>query len=77
VVAWGWPDREILRLARERPIGLIVMGAHGGPLDSPLFGSIAHKVVRRASCPVLVMPARAHALPEGEPELVGARREER
>jgi nucleotide-binding universal stress UspA family protein len=77
VVAWGWPDREILRLARERPIGLIVMGAHGGPLDSPLFGSIAHKVVRRASCPVLVMPARAHALPEAEPELVGVGREER
>jgi nucleotide-binding universal stress UspA family protein len=67
-VAWGWPDREILRVARERPIGLIVMGAHGGPMDSILFGSTAHKVVRRAACPVLVLPARAHALPEAEPE---------
>lgn len=76
VVAWGWPDREILRLARERGIGLIVMGAHGGPLDSALFGSIAHKVVRRASCPVLVLPARARALAEAEPALVGVGREE-
>jgi nucleotide-binding universal stress UspA family protein len=67
-VAWGWPDREILRLARERSAGLIVMGAHGGPMDSTLFGSTAHKVVRRASCPVLVLPARAHALAEAEPE---------
>jgi nucleotide-binding universal stress UspA family protein len=71
LVSWGWPDREVLRLARERPAGLIVMGAHGGPLDSPLFGSTAHKVVRRASCPVLVLPARARALAEAEPEEVG------
>jgi nucleotide-binding universal stress UspA family protein len=70
-VSWGWPDREILRAARERSAGLIVMGAHGGPLDSTLFGSTAHKVVRRASCPVLVLPARAHALREAAPEPVG------
>jgi nucleotide-binding universal stress UspA family protein len=75
-VAWGWPDREILRVAREQPIGLIVMGAHGGPMDSTLFGSTAHKVVRRASCPVLVVPARAHALPEADPEPVVAGVEE-
>jgi nucleotide-binding universal stress UspA family protein len=75
-VAWGWPDREILRAARERSAGLIVMGAHGGPLDSTLFGSTAHKVVRRAPCPVLVLPARAHALAEAEPEPVGVGAEE-
>jgi nucleotide-binding universal stress UspA family protein len=71
-VTWGSPDREILRAARECSAGLIVMGAHGGLLDSTLFGSTAHKVVRRASCPVLVLPARAHALAETEPELMGA-----
>jgi nucleotide-binding universal stress UspA family protein len=75
-VAWGWPDREILRAARERDAGLIVVGAHGGPLDSTLFGSTAHKVVRRASCPVLVLPARAHVLAETEPEPVGVGAEE-
>jgi len=75
-VAWGWPDREILRVARERPISLIVMGAHGGPMDSTLFGSTAHKVVRRAACPVLVVPARAHALAEEAPEPVHVGAEE-
>jgi nucleotide-binding universal stress UspA family protein len=75
-VSWGWPDREVLRAARERSAGLIVMGAHGGPMDSTLFGSTAHKVVRRASCPVLVLPARAHALREAEPEPVGVGSEE-
>ncbi|HET6897977.1 MAG TPA: universal stress protein [Vicinamibacteria bacterium] len=76
-VSWGGPDREILRAARERSAGLIVMGAHGGPMDSTLFGSTAHKVVRRAPCPVLVLPARAHALRESEPEPVGVGSEER
>ena len=75
-VSWGWPDREILRAARERSAGLIVMGAHGGPMDSTLFGSTAHKVVRRASCPVLVLPARAHVLAETTPEPVGVGSEE-
>jgi nucleotide-binding universal stress UspA family protein len=75
-VAWGEPDREILRFARQWPIGLVVMGAHGGPMDSALFGSTAHKVVRRASCPVLVLPARARALAETEPEPVGVGAEE-
>jgi nucleotide-binding universal stress UspA family protein len=75
-VSWGWPDREILRTARERAAGLIVMGTHGGPMDSTLFGSTAHKVVRRASCPVLVLPARAHVLAETAPETVGVGAEE-
>jgi nucleotide-binding universal stress UspA family protein len=73
MAAWGAPDHEILRVARQWPIGLIVMGARGGALDLPLFGSTAHKVVRRASCPVLVLPARARALAEAEPEPVGVR----
>jgi nucleotide-binding universal stress UspA family protein len=76
LVSWGGPDREILRAARERSARLIVMGAHGGPMDSTLFGSTAHKVVRRAPCPVLVLPARAHVLPEAEPESVGVGAEE-
>jgi nucleotide-binding universal stress UspA family protein len=75
-VAWSWPAREILRVARERRADLIVMGAHGGPLDSTLFGSVAHKVVRRAPCPVLVIRARASALPEAPPEMVGVGRED-
>ena len=76
LVAWGAAGGEILRIARERSAGLVVMGAHGGFLDSPLFGSVTHKVVRSAPCPVLVLPARARPLAEAEPEAVGIGEEE-
>jgi nucleotide-binding universal stress UspA family protein len=50
----GTPFLEILRLAREKEAGLIIVGTHGRTgLDHVLFGSTAEKVVRRAPCPVL------------------------
>jgi nucleotide-binding universal stress UspA family protein len=70
-VVWGAADAEILREARERHAGIIVMGAHGGPLESTLFGSTAYRVVRKAACPVLVVRARAHGFAEKVPELAG------
>jgi nucleotide-binding universal stress UspA family protein len=71
-VAWGVPHHEIVRQAKQRQAGLIVMGAHGGALDSTLFGSTSHRVVRRATCPVLVLRARAHAFEETAPEPLDA-----
>jgi nucleotide-binding universal stress UspA family protein len=71
-VTWGAPHHQIVRQARERHAGLVVIGAHGGALDSALLGSTSHCVVRRASCPVLVLRARAHAFDERAPEPVGA-----
>jgi len=67
-VRWGKPADEILRQATEGHAGLIVMGAHGGALDSSVFGSTTHRVVRRAACPVLVLRARSHGFEEREPE---------
>jgi nucleotide-binding universal stress UspA family protein len=56
VVAVGKPYREILRLAGESPIDLIVMGAQGrGGLGLTLFGSTTQEVVRAAQCPVLTV----------------------
>jgi universal stress protein A len=47
---------EILRVARELPADLIVMGTHGRTgLGRLLMGSVAEQVVRRASCPVLTV----------------------
>ncbi len=60
-VAEGVPAEEILRLARERDVDLIVMGTHGHTgLAHVLMGSIAEKVVRRAPCPVLTVRHPEH-----------------
>jgi nucleotide-binding universal stress UspA family protein len=55
-VETGQPYREILRVAAEQSVGLIVIGAHGhGVLDRMFFGSTAQHVVRQAACPVLTL----------------------
>jgi nucleotide-binding universal stress UspA family protein len=55
----GVPHEEIVRYARERESGLIVMGTHGRRgLAHALLGSVAEKVVRSAPCPVLTVHGR-------------------
>jgi universal stress protein A len=56
---WGNPYAKILEFTREHGIDLIVMGTHGrGAFLHALMGSVAERVVRHASCPVLtVRPA--------------------
>ncbi len=50
----GIPYREIIRIARESGVDLIVIGTHGRTgVEHVLFGSTAEKVVRMAPCPVL------------------------
>ena len=50
----GVPFVEIIRYAREQSIDLIVIGTHGhSALATMLLGSVAEKVIRKASCPVL------------------------
>jgi nucleotide-binding universal stress UspA family protein len=56
VLAIGRPYREILRVADEEHAGLIVLGVRGhSALDTLLFGSTTHHVVREAKCPVLTL----------------------
>ena len=56
----GKPYREILKLADEWKVDLIVMGAQShGAIDRLLFGSNAQQMVRTAGCPVLAIPRRA------------------
>jgi len=58
-VTLGRPYLEILRMAEERAIDLIVMGVRGrGAVDMALFGSTTNHVVRRATCPVVTVRAR-------------------
>ncbi|HEV8717132.1 MAG TPA: universal stress protein [Candidatus Binatia bacterium] len=51
----GDPFWEICKAAEQEPADLIVMGSHGRTgLAHVLLGSVAERVVRHASCPVLV-----------------------
>ncbi len=47
---------EIVNHAKKNNAGMIIMGTHGYKgLESVLFGSVAAKVVRNASCPVMTI----------------------
>jgi nucleotide-binding universal stress UspA family protein len=55
----GNPGDEIIDYATKIGADLIVMGTHGrGGLERVLLGSVAEKVLRGSSCPVLVVPVR-------------------
>ena len=55
-VAEGSPSKEIIRYAEGNDCDLIVMGTHGrGGIDRLLLGSVAEKVVRGSSVPVLTV----------------------
>jgi CBS domain-containing protein len=59
-VILGAPDRQILALAREHAVDLIVMVTHGSSgAGRGWLGSVANDVVRRASVPVFLVSARS------------------
>jgi nucleotide-binding universal stress UspA family protein len=52
----GPPNREIVRYAEQGGFDLIVMGTHGrGGIDRLLLGSVAERVVRASTVPVLTV----------------------
>lgn len=54
----GRAPKEIVSLAEDSGIGLIVMGSRGrGGVSRTLMGSVSDSVVRHAHCPVLVVRA--------------------
>jgi nucleotide-binding universal stress UspA family protein len=56
VVREADPWREILSVADEKGVDLVVMGTHGrGGFEQLLMGSVAEKVLNRASCPVVTV----------------------
>jgi universal stress protein A len=62
-LAMGDPAGEIVRIAAEEGVEMIVLGTHGrSGLTRMLMGSVAETVVRRAPCPVLVYRAAAETL---------------
>jgi nucleotide-binding universal stress UspA family protein len=60
-VRGGHPAREILAVVDEQGADLLVLGTHGrGGVEHLLLGSVAEKIVRKAPCPVMVVPPASH-----------------
>ncbi|CUU09848.1 Universal stress protein family protein, partial [Candidatus Kryptobacter tengchongensis] len=56
VVKLGKPYVEIIEFSKNENIDLIVIGSHGHTgVEHLLFGSTAEKVIRKATCPVLII----------------------
>jgi nucleotide-binding universal stress UspA family protein len=52
----GDPAREILRVAAGRGVGMIVIATHGGSVSNNLLlGSVADRVLRYATMPILTV----------------------
>jgi nucleotide-binding universal stress UspA family protein len=67
----GSPYREIIQMADDRHVDLIIIGTHGrSGLGHFLLGSTTERVVRHARCPVLVVREREHEFIES-PESSG------
>jgi len=61
MVVQGRPSAEVLRVAKEELVDMIVLGTHGkGMLDHAIFGSTTERVIRRAPCPVLTCRLDEH-----------------
>jgi nucleotide-binding universal stress UspA family protein len=54
----GSPVPSILEQAQTLPADYIVVGSHGHtPFHDVVMGSVARSIVRRARCPVIVVPS--------------------
>jgi nucleotide-binding universal stress UspA family protein len=67
---WGdVPSEEVVRYTEAEPTDLLVLGTHGyGTIGRALIGSVTSRVVRSATCPMLLVPPSMWAVePAGEP----------
>jgi nucleotide-binding universal stress UspA family protein len=56
VIRAGVAVWQILEYAKEANVDLIVIGTHGrSPIAHALIGSVAERIVRKATCPVLTI----------------------
>jgi nucleotide-binding universal stress UspA family protein len=54
----GPPAKEILAQAKALDADMIIVGSHGfGAVFRLLLGSVSEKVLEKAACPVLIVPA--------------------
>lgn len=56
IVVMGKPVTEIVNVAKEQEMDMIVMGTHGRTgIPHIIVGSVAENLVRKAPCPVLTV----------------------
>ena len=56
LIKTGNPASRILKVAHEEQVSIIIIGSHGKTnLAEMLIGSVSERVVRYASCPVLMV----------------------
>lgn len=59
LVETGIPQDVVLKVAADKKCDMIVMGTHGrSGVTHLLLGSVAEKIVRSATCPVLTVRAK-------------------
>jgi nucleotide-binding universal stress UspA family protein len=57
LIAYGEPSEEIVKVARDRGAGLIVMSLQGAGVSGPRIGSVTYRVLCAAGRPVLALAA--------------------
>jgi nucleotide-binding universal stress UspA family protein len=61
MVRFGKPFLEIIQVAKEENVDLLVVGTHGrAGVDRVMLGSVAERIVRKAGCPVMVIKGRKY-----------------
>lgn len=61
LLAYGDPAEELVKVARDRQVGLIVMGLHGSPLLGPRMGSVTYRLLCLAPTLTLALPPEVEA----------------
>jgi len=60
LIECGQPAQQILSRAATLPADVLVLGTNGAaPFEHLMLGSVAEKVLRKATCPVLTVPPHA------------------
>jgi nucleotide-binding universal stress UspA family protein len=72
LVAYGDPAEEIAKIARDRHVGLIVIGLHASAVHGPRMGSVTYRVLCLTSSLVLAFPPRMTAKPSQASASAGA-----
>jgi nucleotide-binding universal stress UspA family protein len=77
LVAYGDPAEELVKVARDREAGLIVMGLHGSPVLGPRMGSVTYRVLCLSPTLVLAVPPNDLDVLGAAPVVLGANADDR